>query len=67
MFHILSFFAILIPIIVLTPKHQSASEVFGTFLNLGGFSSQALAVFVGLITATNAFPGKPSIREIDIH
>jgi choline transport protein len=56
-FHILGFFAILIPIVYLAPAHQPASVVFGTFINNGEWSSIPLAIFVGLITATNAFPG----------
>ena len=57
LFHILGFFAILIPMVYLAPKHQPASLVFSYFLNNGEFSTTPLAVFVGLITSTNAFPG----------
>ena len=57
LFHILGFFGILIPLVYLSP-HQSANEVFTTFLNLGNWSTTPLAFFVGLITALDSFPGK---------
>ena len=57
LFHILGFFGILIPLVYLAP-HQPANEVFTNFLNLGDWSTTALSFFVGLITATNSFPGR---------
>ena len=56
-FHILGFFGILIPLVYLAP-HQSAEEVFTTFLNLGDWNTTALSFFVGLITALVSFPGE---------
>ena len=55
-FYVLGFFAVLIPLVYLS--HSSAiSEVFTTFLNYGGWNSQALAFFVGLYSSANAFIG----------
>ena len=61
-FHILGFFGILIPLVYLAP-HQPASFVFGNFLNLGEFKTSGLSFFVGLVTAMDAFPGKPADLE----
>lgn len=55
--HILGFFAILIPIVYLAPR-SSASEVFGTFINGGGWNSEGLSFFVGIIASVYAFIGK---------
>ena len=54
--HVLGFFAILIPIVYLSP-HETAKQVFTTFINNGGWSTQALAVFVGLNGNAAAFIG----------
>ena len=58
LFHIMGFFGVLIPLVYLAP-HQSANEVFTTFLNLGDWSTNGLSFFVGLITAMDSFPGRP--------
>ena len=55
--HIIGFFAILIPLVYLGP-HGSADEVFTTFLNGGGWPTQGLSFFVGLIGNVFAFVGK---------
>ena len=55
-FHVLGFFAILIPLVYLA-SHSTASEVFGTFVNNGGWSTQGLSFFVGLNTSTYALLG----------
>lgn len=62
-FHILGFFGILIPLVYLSP-HQSAKEVFTTFYNGGGWSSNGLSFFVGLVTAMDAFPGLDAADHI---
>jgi len=54
--HILGFFAILITLVYLTP-HKSAKEVFATFGNTAGWSSDGLSFFVGLSTSMFAFIG----------
>lgn len=55
--HVVGFFAILIPLVILGP-HGSASDVFNTFLNQGGFPTQGLSFFVGLLGNLFAFVGE---------
>jgi len=57
--YVMGFFAVLIPLVYLAP-HKSASEVFTTFQNLGGWNSMGLSFFVGFITAMGSFLGKLS-------
>jgi choline transport protein len=54
--HILGFFAILIPLVTLSDI-GSAKDVFTQFMNQGGWSSQGLSFFVGLIGSVFAFVG----------
>lgn len=58
--HILGFVAILIPLVYLAP-HSAPSEVFSVFLNNGGWSSQGLSFFIGLVGNATAFLGKSLI------
>jgi len=55
-FHIIGFFAILIPFVVLGP-HDSVSNVFTTFSNGGNWPTQGLSFFVGLLGNVFAFFG----------
>lgn len=61
--HILGFFAILIPLVHLAP-HGSASDVFNTFLDAGGYSSKPLSFFVGLMTSIFALIGVDSAAHM---
>ena len=54
--HILGFFAILITIVHLT-SHKSAKEVFATFGNSAGWSSDGLSFLIGLSAGMFAFIG----------
>lgn len=54
--HIVGFFVILIPLVYLAP-HGSASDVFATFLNTGGWQTNGLSFFVGLVTSVFSFLG----------
>ena len=54
--HILGFFAILLPLVILGP-HQDASEVFKTFLNTGNWPTQGLSFMIGLIGSVYTFTG----------
>ncbi|KAF1925891.1 amino acid transporter [Didymella exigua CBS 183.55] len=54
--HILGFFAILIPLLVLGPKGD-AKEIFTTFLNMGGWDSQGLSFCIGIMGSVFAFVG----------
>lgn len=57
--HVLGFFAVLITLWVLSPR-ASASEVFGTVTNLGGWSSNGLSFMVGLLTPVYTLLGADS-------
>jgi choline transport protein len=54
--HILGFFAILIPLLVLGPKGD-AHEIFTTFVNMGGWDSQGLSFCIGIMGSVFAFVG----------
>jgi choline transport protein len=54
--HILGFFAIMIPLMVLGP-HGNASDVFKTFMNAGGWQTQGLSFCIGILGNVFAFVG----------
>ena len=54
--HVAGFFAILIPLVYLAP-HDSGHEVFTSFLNAGGWSSQTYSFFIGLVGPVYGFVG----------
>lgn len=54
--HVLGFFAVLIPLVYMAP-HGSASDVFTHFLNEGGWRTQGLSFFVGLLGNAFSFLG----------
>ena len=60
--HVLAFFAILLPVVYLSP-HVTANKVFSTFLNEGGWSTKTLAFFVGINGNAAAFVGWSSPSE----
>jgi len=55
--HIAGFFVVLIPLVYLAP-HGSASDVFATFLNTGGWETNGMSFFVGLVTSVFSFLGR---------
>ena len=57
--YIVCFFAIVIPMVAMS-SHESASNVFTTFLNRGGWSSQGLSFWVGMVGNVFAFIGMPN-------
>ncbi|KAF5845365.1 hypothetical protein GGP41_002973 [Bipolaris sorokiniana] len=59
--HILGFFGILIPLVYLTPAHNSAKDIFSKFHNDGAWSTHTLAFFVGLQGNALAFVGTDSV------
>ncbi|XP_014552009.1 hypothetical protein COCVIDRAFT_111346 [Bipolaris victoriae FI3] len=59
--HILGFFGILIPLVYLTPAHNSAKDIFSKFHNEGAWSTHTLAFFVGLQGNALAFVGTDSV------
>ena len=62
--HIVGFFAVLIPLLTLGPKGDP-KEVFTTFFNLGGWSSQGLSFCIGIMGSVFAFVGtlRPQTRQ----
>ena len=54
--HIAGFLAILVPLVYLAP-HSSPQEVFEVFANAGGWPTQGLSFFVGLVGFVFAFIG----------
>ena len=60
--YILGFFGVLVPLVYLGP-HGNAREVFTTFLNHGGWSSQSLSFFVGIPGNAFAFLGQISSQN----
>ena len=54
--HIVGFVAILIPLVYLAP-HSSPQQVFTVFMNAGGWPTQGLSFFVGLVGLVFAFLG----------
>lgn len=61
--HVVGFFAILIPLVHLAP-HGSPASVFTEFANIGGYSSNGLAFFIGLISTNLPFIGESLHSEI---
>ncbi|KAI1110230.1 putative GABA permease [Nemania sp. NC0429] len=54
--HILGFFAVILPLLLLSP-HGSAKEVFDTWVNAGLWQTQGLSFSVGIIGNVFAFLG----------
>jgi choline transport protein len=54
--HVVLFFAILIPLVVLAP-HSTAEYVFTNFTNSSGWNSSGVAWSIGLLSATYVFVG----------
>ncbi|KAB2579998.1 putative sterigmatocystin biosynthesis monooxygenase stcW [Lasiodiplodia theobromae] len=54
--HVTGFLALMVPLVVMAPK-ASADEVFATFYNGGGWSTDGLSFFIGLSATMFAFIG----------
>lgn len=65
--HVLGFFGILVPLVYLTPTHNSAKQIFLTFHNEGAWSTQTLAFFVGLQGNALAFVGTDSVVHVSLY
>jgi choline transport protein len=63
--HIAGFFAVLIPLACMG-QHNSANEVFTTFLNEGGWQTQGLSFFVGIVGNIFAFAGSDAAVHVCI-
>ena len=59
--HVFGFFAMMMPLVSLS-SHKSASDVFTTFLNEGGWNSQGLSFWIGMLGNVFAFLGKNSLH-----
>jgi choline transport protein len=64
--HIVGFFAILIPVVYLAPVHNAPAEVFQLFLNEGGWQTQGLSFFLGIISTVFIFLGADSVIHVCI-
>jgi amino acid transporter len=62
--HVIGFFAVLIPLVYLGP-HGSAKDVFASFINGGGWSTDGLSFFVGIIASVYTFTGNFQFRLED--
>ncbi|KAI0835920.1 amino acid transporter [Hypoxylon sp. FL0890] len=54
--HLTGFFGVLVPMVYFAP-HNAPSDVFTTFTNNGGWSTQALAFLVGMPTVASTMTG----------
>ncbi|KAI5861911.1 amino acid/polyamine transporter I [Durotheca rogersii] len=54
--HILGFFAVILPLVILG-EHGTATDVFGTFLNLGDWQTQGLSLCIGMMGNVFSFLG----------
>ena len=61
--YVLGFIGIVVPLVYLAP-HGNAHDVFATFVNGGGWSTQGLSFFVGLSGNAFAFLGEPYLTEL---
>jgi choline transport protein len=63
--HVLGFFAILIPLVVLGP-HADAKDVFGTWVNNGGWQTQGISFMVGMMGNAFAFVGTDAAFHVSV-
>ncbi|ROV98095.1 hypothetical protein VMCG_06951 [Cytospora schulzeri] len=54
--HFLGFFAVILPLLLLS-EHGSSASVFDTFYNLGGWQTQGLSFCIGILGSVFAFLG----------
>jgi hypothetical protein len=64
--HVFSFFAILIPLWVLSPR-VPATDVFTTFLDGGGWGNVGLACLVGMLSPVFALLGADAATHMGPH
>ena len=64
-FHICFFFVLLVPLVYLSPQ-STASFVFTDFENSGGWDSNGVSWFLGLLTSAWSFVGKSSRKIIAV-
>ncbi|KIN05299.1 hypothetical protein OIDMADRAFT_39600 [Oidiodendron maius Zn] len=54
--HILGFFGVLVPLVVLS-SHRASSDVWGAFENAGGWPTEGLSTMIGLLMSIFLFTG----------
>lgn len=64
--HIVGFFALLLPLVILAPEKQSPSTVFTEFQNLGGWPTQGVSFMVGILGSVYAFIGADAAVHVRI-
>lgn len=64
--HIIGFACIIVPLVYLAP-HTSPKDVFTTFSNSGGWSTNGLSFFVGLPTSMFAFIGRLPVLKLGLN
>ncbi|TPX18109.1 uncharacterized protein E0L32_011833 [Thyridium curvatum] len=62
--HVIMFFLILIPTVVVTPDRHSAEYVFTTFLNFSGWDNDGIAWCIGLLTSSYVMVGADSVMHM---
>ena len=65
MVHVVGFFCILIPLVYFAP-HGSVHDVFQTFTNSEGWSTDGLSFFIGLSGHMFTFIGKHLIPRVEV-
>jgi choline transport protein len=63
LFHLMGYFAVLIPLVYLAP-HGNASSVFANFTNEGGWSPRGLSFFIGTSTGMFSFIGMSRFKHM---
>lgn len=64
--HILGFFALMIPLVYYAP-HGSASDVFSSFVNGGGWSTYGTSFMVGSLGSVFAFTGADAAVHVRVN
>lgn len=62
--HILGFFGVLLPMVLLKSEHASTEDVFNTFANLGDWQTQGLSMCIGILGIVFAFVGGDSAIHV---
>lgn len=55
--HIVGYFAILLPLLIILGEHQDPHQVFGLWLNLGNLPTRGASFMVGLLGPVFMFLG----------
>lgn len=65
--HLVGFFCVLVPLVYLGPREDgSASAVFTTFINGGGWSTQTLSFLVGLPASVYSLMGADCVVHVSM-